>query len=724
MSKKTIISTAIRTNPTTQGNYETLLAEQISKKLFAEKRPISLKELGKLLETNKIYASVDDLRKAILLLKSNNFIPRKCTSSFYLTAHGEKETQKKNQKYNDTLQRIITKYYTQGIHTDQSTVSNWLEQVLKVIYQQYYRVVLSRLTNSEKIDVEHLEIDTLHQKIAKQYEFSPEETTILRGQLKNMLTAENDPDVNYLTYYFLNSCYAAQILTTKTYTPISLAEVFLGKTIILDTNVLIALQLEKKNQKHVNFLIIDDVCKKLNIKLKYIEQTQTEYSKVVTHKKETYSDFFAGISDTVRNKTRFDNILYTLKVNGCYNPTSVRSFFDKNIICPPTSLGNDMASIECIPNEDTYASFEYYRKIEAHKDQLRNIFSSSNFDDFEQDEIDTQQTEKCIKRRDGVVEHDLGLIGYVRTERGTGDFAIEHNKERNDDVILLTMDTSLITYVKEQYPNEKFAYNLRDIITLLALDKGGLLGNPEDFSPMLSSFVDNHFIIWEDTFDIKDLTLIMNLERQVGTLNDEKVIQISQELHKMRLRNASKSDIHKFLQGELNFEFNKVNTENQKLIDKTTEQEGIIKRQQEELIKLKEDAQKRRKKDLDDEIDQEIQTRRKQSRRGRWKNIGIFVLLCILTVVIYILIPQLSKYEEINKCLFEINGFEISWKRIISGIAILIPLVIDALWCWFRIIANKDILSKEYYSRSKAEEAVMNRKKLSQEIDSYIQNGQ
>ena len=56
--------------------------------------------------------------------------------------------------------------------------------------------------------------------------------------------------------------------------------------------------------------------------------------------------------------------------------------------------------------------------------------------------------------------------------------------------------------------------------------------------------------------------------------------------------------------------------------------------------------------------------------------------------------------------------------------AILTPLVIDALWCWFRIVANKDILSKEYYSLSKAEEAVMNRKKLSQEIDSYIQNGQ
>ena len=109
------------------------------------------------------------------------------------------------------------------------------------------------------------------------------------------------------------------------------------------------------------------------------------------------------------------------------------------------------------------------------------------------------------------------------------------------------------------------------------------------------------------------------------------------------------------------------------------------------------------KKDLDDEIDQEIQTRRKQSKRGRWENIGIFVLLCILTVVIYILIPQLCKFDELKKCLFEINGFEISWKRIISGVAILTPLVIDALWCWFRIVANKDILSKEYYSLSKAE---------------------
>ncbi|MCI6420009.1 MAG: hypothetical protein MR794_06930 [Bacteroidales bacterium] len=733
MSHKMILSSAIDANPTSQRTYDLLLDEQLMKVLFHAGTPLSVDSICSALKPHKIYVNPDDVRQSVGRLIQHGYIPEKCKgNSIFLSDKGKRITQQKNDKYVYTFDVLINRYFSRGIDVERGIVEEWLRQVLLAIFQQYYQVVLSYITNQERINIEQLDIDKLHQSIVGKFDISSDNSQILRNQLKEMLTNGNDPEVIYIHYYFLNSCYASQVLTTKSHALTSIAAAFTNKTILLDTNVLITLQLEKKNQSHIDFAIVNDVCKKLNINLKYLQQTASEYSRVVSYKRSEYSDIVAGLSSNVLNKTRYDNILHTLRINGCYSPEKVEKFFDDNLIGIPAALGENLTSIECIPDEESYAPFEYYKRNSDDKENLRKIFSSTNFDDYDQDDESMLAEKNVIKKRDGVVEHDLGLIGYVRTERGAGEYARQHNKEIRDDIILITMDTSLLSYAKEQYPNETFVYSLRDIITWLALDKGGLLGNPEDFAPMLSSFVNNHFLIWEDTFGIPELSLIMDLEREVASLDEVKVVEISKELHKMRMQHKSKLDIHAYLQGELHVEYNKLNTEKIKLIDETQRQQREIKekdkllqKKDDELEQFREEKRQQRKNDFDDAYNKEY-TRR---NGGRWLIkcvyiVGISILIiCLLSVGLHLLrkcdcVVQWFNQQHIYVQYIINNPLVVSstkTKAIIS--------MISGVFTALGIREEKKRDKEGFYEEPAITDAVLKKMKISKDKDDYIQNG-
>lgn len=733
MSQTAIVSTSIDTNPTSQRTYNLLLDEQIMKVLFKSGKPISIGEICTALEPQKIYVNSDAVRQSISRLQSSKYIPETCSDkSICLNDNGTKVVQSKEDKYINTFKILINRFFSKGIDAQYEVIHAWLHQVLLAIFQQYYQVVLSYITNGERVNIEQIDIDKLLQSITAKYDISSDDSLILQHQFKEMIITDNDPEVTYIYHYFLNSCYASQVLTTKSHALTSVAEIFANKTVILDTNVLITLQLEKKNQRRVKFTVVDDICKKLNIKLKYLQQTAAEYTRVVTYKKSEYSNIIAGLTINVLNKSRYDNILHTLKSNGCYNAESVEKFFDDNLIGVPVSLGEGLANIENIPDEESYASFEYYRKNSIDKENLRKIFSLSVLDEYDQDD-DSLFTEKnVIKKRDGVVEHDLGLIGYVRTKRGSGEYAKQRKMEIRDDIILLTMDSSLISYAREQYPDETFVYNLRDMVTWLALDKGGLLGNPEDFTPMLSSFVNNHFLIWEDTFGIPELSLIMDLEREVASLEEVKVIEISKELHKMRMQNKSKLDIHAYLQGELHIAYNKISSERNKLIDQTNrqqkeikEKDDLLQQQEDELEQYREEKRQQRKDYFDDAFNTEY------TRRNSWRwgfkiiyVVGISILIvCILCACLYLLrkcdcvmqwFNQQHAYVQylINNPLVVSSTKTKSIISIISGV--------------FAILGIREERRREkegFYDELSITDAVLKKLKINKDKEDYIRNG-
>lgn len=734
MERSSIISVAIDANPISNGLYDILLEEQIIKILANNSSAITKEELQEQLSLQKIRVSKDEIIHAIKRLQQKKSIPDICKgTNIYLTTKCRNEIKIKAQKYQDTVNRIVKRYFISGIDATPDVVMKWLQQILSAIFHQYYVVVLSHLVNQNQLTVEQLEIDILHNQLITEYKIENKDSIILLSQLKEMLSCNSDPDVNYISYYYLNTCYAAQILTSKTYSHLSVAEIFKNKTIVLDTNILIALQLEKINPVHVNLEVIDDICKRLNIRLMCLPQTITEYQNVLKYKRELYKDIITEISPNVLSRAKYDNILHALRANGCYTAESVEHMFDTNLINPPVSLGDKLTAIEIFSKEESYTIFEHYKKNEQNKENLRKIFSPSFIDEYDQDDEYDVNEKCCIKKREGVVEHDLGLIGFVRTARGFGDWANKYAKINNDDVILLTMDSSLVTYVRNQYNQENFVYNIRDLITMLSLDRGGLLEKPEDFTPMLSSFVNNNFIIWEDTFNINDLSLMLKLEREVSSLQDEKVLQLSRELHKMRKHNSSKLDIHRFLQGELNYEYDKIHKEKNFLIEssnmqdkKIKEQEILLQQKELEIIDLKNQERVRRKKEFDKYYDVEYKS------RNRWKFVlqSVYVLgILIVLVSIFLFIVQffnrnehlMSYLKELNYnwILEVINNFDhISSAmifKVISGIGTLMTIL--------GIFEYKRREKNRYYDKEIITKDILNKMKVNNDLDDYIANG-
>lgn len=720
MKRREIVAVALEANPTSNQLYEILLDEQVCKILSQERTPISCDNLiSKLLEQN-IHVNVEQIKGVVNRLKNRQYIPQNCKgNAIYLSEGAKQNIEKKAQEYEDALWRIIHTYFTDGIDTEETIIKKWMQELLSSIFTKYYVNVLSHVTNASSHEIEHLEIDKLHKDLVEQYQIDGDNSIILLSQFKKMLSTYKCADVSHICNYFLNSCYASQVLTGKTFTSPSVADIFRDKTIILDTNILIALQLEKQTHAHVDMAVVEDLCQKLNIKLKCLQQTIDEYHRVISYKREQYNTIISSYSSKVLEQTKYDNILHALRLKGCYQSDAVVRFFDDYLMTPPTSLGENLTSIDRVNKEDSYSIFEFYKQNEQDKKKLRNIFAPIEVDCFD-DETCLENEKKVIKKKDGVVEHDLGLIGYVRTLRGYGEKALKQNISPNDNTIILTMDSSLVSFTKSQYANECFVYNIRDVITLLALDRGGLLGNFSDFTPMLSKFVSNNFLIWEDTFDTKDLTLVMNLERQVASLDDVKVMQISRELHKMRCKNTPQNDINRFLQKELNFEYNKINQEKIALIDEKNEQAAQIRQQNQEIERLKTENKKIRLREFNDLLGKEQKKRR---RKKCCFIIGVVLGLILLLFFILFLVLNICNTMEwviklSEKCVF-FNRVVNIMKPYIDIICTVVIFVLE----FVGFSRYRNLKDEGYFEKSIIKKYVLENMKVEKEIEDYILNG-
>lgn len=734
MSKKPIISTAIDVNPTSNSVYAKLLEEQITK-ILSTKTTMSRDELSNELRTHHICASQEDLNNALYGLRKKGWIPNSCKgTNIFLSNDKQDEICFKYKEFETTKKKVIKQYFTDGITCKDNIVNSWLDKILTTVFEQYYVVVLSRVTNKSDIDLQkqqQLDIKSNHNEIAKELKIPEDDSNILLSQLERMFSSYTDTNVTSVFNYYLNTCYATQILSSKTYASLSIADMFRDKTIILDTNILIALKLEQCHQEHVKLSVIEDVCTKLGITLKCLPQTLSEYKNVVDYKKDVYSDVLLGVSQRVLEKAKEDNIFHTLRKKGYYTVESVKHFFTTYLRIPPQSLVENGTAIAQIPNSECNAIFEYYSSKRGDLEMLRTVFSSYLHDDFEQEDGDGNEAseKRIIKKSERVAQHDLGLIGYVRTKRGTSDLSVKYSEKVNDNVILLTMDSSLVAYAKSQYPEKDFVYNIRDVITLLALDKGGLLGNPDDFVPMLRNFVNTNFMIWDDTFDIKDLSHIMTLERWVSSLDDADVIRVSKEIHKMRKSNSPKIDIHEYIQCELNYEYNLKNRQVNELTDKNNEQAQMLKEQtkkmqekDDEIVSLKEENKKLRLREFSEKFEDENSKR--NCRKSILNIIGVITIIALALFFICIVVAVLSKCDVVAQYFEKYESIASMIVFLSDKLRLFISIdVVSLVLAIVKFVISNRLEKKEYFKKESIKEYVLNNLKLDREVEDYIRNG-
>ena len=718
--KRQLVAEVIERNPVTNSIYYELLEKQIALFLYEKKVAMSMSEIFSKLKDNKIYISKKDLR-TILHNMVNKYISHTYAENVVTLLPSAKKTiLEKHERYNHGISSVIAKFFTSGISLSSNTIRQWLDEMLMAIFEKYFATMLTRIRFKEKTDLDLLEINTIHHSILSKFNAGKEDEEILSVQFRKMMVSD-DLDVLFLLNYYIRLSYSSLVLTTKTYASESVAEYFRDKIVILDTNVLIALQLEKANNYKVNLEAINDLCRKENITLCYLPATEAEYKRVVEAKKQEYSELYSGFSLKVMDeRMRSNNIVHALRKSACISSKDVETFFDEHLMTIPNRVDDDNSVEITLLEDDIWMDvFRLESKIEDAKDAFRSIYAGNRNDNCE-DEVDadwsvryTSENDVHIKKSDKVVEHDLGLIGYVRAKRGVSEYGIRSGIEQNDNVLLLTMDSSLIKYTITMYPDADFAYGVRDIITLLSLNRGGVLGNKSSYFQMLRGFVLNNFIIWEDSYDVKDLSLILNVENQVGSLDDTKVRQIACEVRKMRL-SGNTPHIHRYLMKELNFEYSELTREKESLASKYLDKSNKLEEVESKFSKVQQENMQLREGEFNRLYKDEYN---KRKRNYRWMTILkiVFIILVIASLIAAVLIMLVS---------YEVLKMNCSWLSKSRNLTIPGVLAITSILADFFGLKNfRNRKDSGYYNDVKIKEAVLQSMKLDTSIAEYIHKG-
>ena len=109
-------------------------------------------------------------------------------------------------------------------------------------------------------------------------------------------------------------------------------------------------------------------------------------------------------------------------------------------------------------------------------------------------------------------------------------------------------DSTMNAYAKRQpYELLPIAIRLDTLINVLALKKGGAINRMHSFQDMFANIVRSGFTSNIGTFNVNDLSYILDKETQFAALDSEKIEEIAKEVSRMRLQEKTEKEIARYL---------------------------------------------------------------------------------------------------------------------------------------------------------------------------------
>ncbi|GAA6770337.1 hypothetical protein AAGS39_10790 [Flavobacterium sp. CGRL2] len=136
-------------------------------------------------------------------------------------------------------------------------------------------------------------------------------------------------------------------------------------------------------------------------------------------------------------------------------------------------------------------------------------------------------------KKESPLLHDVGMIAGVEYLR------------KNEKAFILSQEISVNRYshakpIKDDLP---IAIKLETLINMLAIDNGGTDVNPLDFSTLFANIIRFDLHPDNNTFQIADLSKLLDTELQIEQLPAEEVVKIAQNLHNNRLKGLPEEEI-------------------------------------------------------------------------------------------------------------------------------------------------------------------------------------
>ncbi|MGL1935329.1 MAG: hypothetical protein OCD01_09920 [Fibrobacterales bacterium] len=486
------------------------------------------------------------------LVKENNVKLKK--KDYYLSSSKIKKIKKAIDESDERTKRIISKYFS-PISYSEETIKDWLTSISISFFNSYTADWISDLcyTTSNIIKRNHTNIaDLIKSTSRKHTRILNEDIDELKSKFLTFIST-NEPDVNSYLWEFGVSSFASTLVTSSLGADNLSVKAFSNSKCVLDTNILMNIGLEGSSFSE-SFEKIDITFSLLNIKAGYFYQTRDEYVNAISAKRGTVLNLFEKYSFDVFKEIDDDYIQSAIS-RKCTSLDDLVRFFDEVLDVP--DYIHDKHLIEVFDTDVALErTIKEARESAEKKAELNDIFKQKS------------KREKSSNQ----LNHDSGLIAgteYIRNE---------------EKCFLLTQDFSINEYAKLK-PNLKdlpFAIRLETLISMLALDSGGVDINPSDCSSLFATMIRSNLVPDKDIFKIEDLSKMLETEHQINQLPDEELLNIARSVHRNRCIGKSEAEISLDLSRQ--FQGSKL-----KLMDELNDNKNDLKLANNELSKQKDE---------------------------------------------------------------------------------------------------------------------------------------
>jgi hypothetical protein len=550
-------------------------------------------EVSRLLNTSINSKRIDD---GIYKLIEKNEIKLE-DQKYRLTSSNRKTLDKRYQESKDRLDRIIENYFV-PFNSDKEIVIEWFSDATIEFFKAYTSEWISDLvyTKTEKLKTKkedilaHIKRRTRHNK-----DLHPDDYELLINKFIDSIIYKKDSDLDAHLWQYGTSAFSANLLQASVGADPMSINAFSDSKCILDTNVLMNIGLEA-SEYHEAIKKLEIVFEKLNITPGYLAITETEYIKTSANKKGEILRAASKFSVDVLKETD-DHFLQSAIKRQCHLLEDFETFCEQ-ISNPPKKLDGTLDILLFNNDEQLDSEIEIAQNNPEKRAIINDIYKKATGND----------------KREAPLIHDVGIIAGAEYYRKT------------EKAFILSQEISVNRYshskpIKEDLP---IAIKLETLINMLAIDNGGTDVNPLDFSTLFANMIRFDLHPDKNTFQIADLSKILETELQIEQLPAEEVIKIAQGLHTNRLKGLSEEEISL----SLNREFQDVKLKFIQDYDTVYENLSFEKRENE--IKTRKLTQT--EKALKDRIRQE-ETRNYENKVFR-NNLKWFIIIPLIFIIL------------------------------------------------------------------------------------------
>jgi hypothetical protein len=597
--KKTLQTIYLRIDSSSKSLTKRALAQLLLKIIYFFDKPPSKEQIVSEL-TGILGASLNSTKidEALDLLITDNKI-QETKGQYIIDPNKRKKIKIAVDEFFNRQNRILDRYFG-PIKTPPAAIVQWFEEVTIEFFNEYSSEWVSDLclTTSTALKDRHRGIQAILDLVTEANKRVLEKDKAwLKTQYLKFLQS-NDPDVTAILWDYGTSRFSSTLIVANTSIDPITIDSFTDSKCVLDTNVLMYLDLEKSKFKE-SFVSMEIVFANLKITPVYFFNTRDEFNNAMDYKKKETIRVVEDYAPEVVSQA-VDPFLETALHRGCVSSEDFEEFFSQIMDIP--KFFSDKLEIIMYDTKELDEAIEKGRQNEKLKKSINNVYRRKRRRD----------------KRKHSLEHDAGLISGAEFIRKT------------EKCFILSRDSSINESALEiQAKNEiPISIGLDTLINLLAIDNGGTDIDPTNCAPLFASIIKLALVPEREVFKLEDLSRMLDVETQISSLPPADVIDIAKELHHNSVKGVS--DEESSLQ--VNRRFQKAKLELQVDLQKSKNETHFEREEKEKYRsqsgKMEEKLRIKYTGELRDKYDSEL-------RRNR---IMIFFILPLITILITVLI--------------------------------------------------------------------------------------